>query len=103
MCFASLRALISLGIRVVELLLFVETVVMAHVVEAAVGTVLTSQHGQAVESDTLGGAGGVVVNGTEREGGCRGAGGHRHHGGQNQGEAVCHVFVGGTSQGRRVT
>lgn len=58
---------------------------MADVVEAAVGAVLGTQHGQAVEGDALGGAGGVVVNGTEREGGCRGAGGHRHHGGQDEG------------------
>lgn len=58
---------------------------VADVVETAVGTVLAAQHGQAVERDTLGGAGGVVVNGTEGEGGCRGAGGHRHHGGQDQG------------------
>lgn len=58
---------------------------MADVVEAAVGAVLTAQHRQAVEGDALGGAGGVVVNGTEGEGGCRGAGGHRHHGGQDEG------------------
>lgn len=58
---------------------------MADVVEAAVGAVLTAQHGQAVEGNTLGGAGGVVINGTEREGGCQGAGGHRHHGGQDEG------------------
>lgn len=58
---------------------------MADVVEAAVGAVLAAQHGQAVKRDALGWAGGVVVNGTEREGGCRGAGGHRHHGGQDEG------------------
>lgn len=57
----------------------------ADVVEAAVGAVLAAQHGQAVKGDALGGAGGVVVNGTEGEGGCRGAGGHRHHGGQDEG------------------
>lgn len=76
---------------------------MADVVEAAVGTLLAAQRRQAVEGDALGGAGGVVVNGTEREDGCRGAGGHRHHGGQDEGEAVCHVFVWGTSQGGSVT
>lgn len=58
---------------------------MADVVEAAVGAVLVAQRGQTVEGDALGGAGGVVVNGTEREGGGRGAGGHRHHGGQDEG------------------
>jgi len=58
---------------------------MADVVEAAVGAVLTAEHGQAVEGDAFGGASGVVVNGTEREGGCRGAGGHGHHGGQDEG------------------
>lgn len=76
---------------------------VADVVEAAVGAVLTAQHGQAVEGNTLGGAGGVVVNGTEGQAGCRGARGHRHHGGQDQRQAVRHVFVGGTGQGRRVT
>lgn len=76
---------------------------MADVVEAAVRAVLGAQHGEAVERHTLRWAGGVVVNGTEREGGCRGAGGHRHHGGQDEGEAVCNIFVGGTSQGRSVT
>lgn len=44
-----------------------------------------------------------MVNGTERDGGCWGAGGHRHHGGQDEGEAVGDVFVGGTSQGRCIT
>lgn len=58
---------------------------MADVVETAVGALLTAQHGQAVEGNALGRAGGVVVNGTERESGCRGAGGHRHHGGQYKG------------------
>lgn len=58
---------------------------MTDIVEAAVGTVLAAQHWQAVKSDAFGGAGGVVVNGTEREGGCWGAGGHRHHGGQDEG------------------
>lgn len=56
---------------------------MADIVEAAVGAVLAAQHRQAVERDAFGGAGGVVVNGTEWEGRCRGAGGHRHHGGQD--------------------
>lgn len=56
---------------------------MADVVEAAVGAVLAAQHRQAVKRDALGGAGGVVVNGTEWEVRCRGAGGHRHHGGQD--------------------
>lgn len=76
---------------------------MADVVEAAVRAVLGAQCGQAVESDALGGAGGVVVNGTKGEGGCHGAGRHRHHGGQDESEAVCDVFVGGTSQRGRVT
>ena len=76
---------------------------MADVVEAAVRAVLAAQRRQTVERDALGGAGGIVVNGTEREGGCRGAGGHRHHGGQDEGEAVCHIFVGGTGQGGCVT
>lgn len=58
---------------------------MADVVEAAVGAVLAAQHGQAVEGNTLGGAGGVVINGTERDGGCRGTGRNRHHGGQDEG------------------
>lgn len=76
---------------------------VADVVEAAVGAVLATQNGQAVEGDALGGAGGEVVNGTEGDSGCRGAGGHRHHGGQDEGEAVSHIFVGGTSQSGRVT
>lgn len=58
---------------------------VADVVEAAVGAVLGTQHGQAVEGDALGGAGSVVVNGTEREGRCWGAGRRRHHGGQDEG------------------
>lgn len=58
---------------------------MADVVEAAVGAVLAAQRGQAIEGDAFGRAGGVVVNGTEWDGGCRGAGGHRHHGGQDEG------------------
>ena len=58
---------------------------MTDIVEAAVGTVLAAERWQAVKSNTFGGAGSVVVNGTEREGGCRGAGGHRHHGGQDEG------------------
>lgn len=58
---------------------------MADIVEAAVGAMLAAQRGQAIEGDALGGAGGVVVNGTEREGRCRGARGHRHHGGQDEG------------------
>lgn len=58
---------------------------MANVVEAAVGAVLTVQNRQAVKRDTLRGAGGVMVNGTEREGGDWGTGGHRHHGGQDEG------------------
>lgn len=74
---------VRLRIRVIELLVLVEAVVMADVVEAAVGAVLAAQHRQAVKRDALGGAGGVVVNGTEWEVRCRGAGGHRHHGGQD--------------------
>lgn len=58
---------------------------VADVVEAAVGAVLTTQYRQTVKGSTLGWAGGVVINGTERKGGCQGAGGHRHHGGQDQG------------------
>lgn len=58
---------------------------MADVVEAAVGAVLTAQHREAVKGDAFWGAGGVMINGTEGEGGCRGAGGHRHHGGQDEG------------------
>lgn len=58
---------------------------MADVVEAAVGAVLTTQHGEAVKGDAFGGAGGVMINGTKGEGGGRGAGGHRHHGGQDEG------------------
>lgn len=58
---------------------------MADVVEAAVGGVLATQHGEAVEGDTFWGAGSVMVNGTKGEGGRRGAGGHRHHGGQDEG------------------
>lgn len=46
---------------------------------------LATQHGQAVEGDALRGAGSVMVNGTEWEGWCRGAGRHRHHGGQDEG------------------
>lgn len=57
---------------------------MADVVEAAVRAMLAAQHGQAVKRDALRWAGGVVVNGTEGEGGCWGAGGHRHHGGQDE-------------------
>lgn len=76
---------VRLRIRVVELLVLVVAVVLADVVEAAVGAVLTAQHGQAVEGDALGGAGGVVVDGVERGGGRWGAGGHRHHGGQDEG------------------
>lgn len=58
---------------------------MADVVEAAVGAVLTTQHGEAVKGDAFRGAGGVMINGTKGEGGGRGAGGHRHHGGQDEG------------------
>ena len=76
---------------------------VSDVVEAAVGAVFAAQHRQAVEGNTLGGAGGVVVNGTEGQAGCRGAGGHGHHGGQDQRQAVRHVFVGCAGQGRRVT
>lgn len=76
---------------------------MADVVEAAVGGVVAAQRWQAVEGGALGGAGGVVVNGTERKSGRQGAGGHRHHGGQDESEAVCNVFIRGTSQGGRVT
>ena len=46
---------------------------------------LAAQHGQAVEGNTLGGASCVVVNGIERQAGCRGAGGHGH----NQRQAIC--------------
>lgn len=58
---------------------------MADVVEAAVGAVLTTQHWEAVKGHAFWGAGGVMINGTEGEGGCRGAGGNRHHGGQDEG------------------
>lgn len=58
---------------------------MADVVEAAVRAVLTSQHWEAVKGDAFRGAGGVMINGTEGEGGRRGAGGNRHHGGQDEG------------------
>lgn len=58
---------------------------LADVVETAVGAVLVAQHGQAIKRGALRGAGGVVVNSTERNGWCRGAGGHRHHGGQDEG------------------
>lgn len=54
---------------------------MADVVEAAVRAVLATQHRQAVKCGTLRWAGGVVV----KEGWCWGAGGHRHHGGQDEG------------------
>lgn len=109
-CVRSSRS-VRLRIRVVELLVLVEAVVVADVVEAAVGAVLVAQRRQAVEGGALGGAGGgggggggVVVHGTEGQGGGRrGAGGHRHHGGQDEGQAVGHVFVGGASQGRSVT
>lgn len=81
---------------------------VADVVEAAVGAVLVAQRWQAVEGGALrgaggGGGGGVVVHGTEGQGGGRrGAGRHRHHGGQDEGQAVGHVFVGGAGQGRSV-
>lgn len=80
---------------------------VADIVEAAVGAVLVTQRRQAVEGGALRGAGGgsgVVVHGTEGQGGGRrGTGGHRHHGGQDEGQAVGHVFVGGASQGGSVT
>lgn len=78
-------ASVRLGIRVIQLLFFVDAVVMADVVEAAVGAVLTTQHREAVKGDAFWGAGGVMVNGTKGEGGCCGAGRNRHHGGQDEG------------------
>ena len=95
---------VGLGIRVVEVLVLVGAVVVADVVEAAVGGVLVVQCWQAVEGDALGGAGGgVVVDGIEGQAGCLGAGEHRHHGGKDEGEAVGHVLVGGARQGWGVT
>lgn len=76
---------------------------MADAVEAAVGAVSAAQHGQAVECGTLGWAS-VVVDGTKRKAGHGPtARRHRHHGGQDESQAVCHIFVGGTGQGRCVT
>lgn len=76
---------------------------MPNAVEAAVGAVSTAQHGQAVECGALGWTI-VVVDGAEWQAGHRAtAGRHGHHGGQDESQAVCHIFVGGTRQGRCVT
>ena len=90
---------VGLRVRVVELL-----VVVSDVVEATVGAGLGLQRRQAVKGDALGGAcRGVVVDCTERQAGSLGAGEHRHHSSQDEGEAVSNILVGGARQGWGVT
>lgn len=75
---------------------------MPDAVEAAVGTVPSTQYCQALEGGALGWAD-VVVGSAEHQTGRRAVpGGDGHHGGQDERQTVGHVLVRGAGQRRSV-
>lgn len=96
--------LIGLRIWVIELVFFCVGVATlpANVVESTVGAVVTPHDWQGIKGDSFWGVG-VMINGIEGEGGQCAARWNRHHGGQDESQAIGHVLVGRAGQSRRVT
>lgn len=96
--------LIGLRIWVIELIFFCVGVATfpANVVESTVGAVVTPHDWQGIEGDSFWGVG-VMINGIEGEGGQCAARWNRHHGGQDESQAIGHVLVGRAGQSWRVT